>query len=57
MPTLFVATAGGHLSQLVEIAKRLPNDGDDIEVWASNDHAQSRSLFKDKNAVFVPEVN
>ncbi len=57
MPTLFVATAGGHLSQLTEIAKRLPNDGDDIQIWASNDHAQSRSLFKDKNAVFVPEVN
>ena len=57
MPTLFVATAGGHLAQLVEIAKRLPNDGDDIEVWASNDHAQSRSLFADKtNALFVPEV-
>ena len=57
MPTLFVATAGGHLAQLVEIAKRLPGDGDDIQIFASNDHAQSRSLFEDKQAVFVPEVN
>ncbi len=55
MPTLFVATAGGHLSQLVEVAARLPVD-DGAELWVSNDHAQSRSLLSDKNAEFVPEV-
>jgi UDP-N-acetylglucosamine transferase subunit ALG13 len=56
MTTLFVATAGGHLSQLVEVAERLPTEVTEPAVWASNDHAQSRSLLKDKQAVFVPEV-
>jgi UDP-N-acetylglucosamine--N-acetylmuramyl-(pentapeptide) pyrophosphoryl-undecaprenol N-acetylglucosamine transferase len=56
MPTLFVATAGGHLTQLLDIAGRLPCDGDDVAVWVSNENAQSRSLLEGKNAVFVPEV-
>ena len=30
MPTLFVATIGGHLVELVQIASRLPDDGDDV---------------------------
>jgi len=54
--TLFVATAGGHLTQLVDLARRLPGGGDEAELWASNDNAQSRSLLESKNAVFVPEV-
>ena len=56
MPTLFVATAGGHLTQLTDIARRVPSDGDDVAVWVSNENAQSRSLLEGKNAVFVPEV-
>ena len=56
MPTLFVAKAGGHLTELVEIATRLPSDGDDVELWASNENAQSRSLLHDKPHVFVPYV-
>jgi UDP-N-acetylglucosamine transferase subunit ALG13 len=56
MTTLFVATAGGHLSQLVEVAERLPAEVTEHALWASNDHAQSRSLLKDKPTVFVPEV-
>jgi UDP-N-acetylglucosamine--N-acetylmuramyl-(pentapeptide) pyrophosphoryl-undecaprenol N-acetylglucosamine transferase len=56
MPTLFLATAGGHLTQLMDIATRLPPDGDDVAVWASNENAQSRSLLEGKHAVFVPEV-
>jgi len=51
-----VATAGGHLTQLMDIADRLPPDVDDVEVWASNENAQSRSLLADRNGVFVPEV-
>jgi len=56
MATLFVATAGGHLTQLVDIAQRLPADVDDVAVWATNENAQSRSLLEGKNVVFVPEV-
>ena len=56
MPTLFVATAGGHLTQLFDIADRLPPDVDDVAIWATNENAQSRSLLAEKHAVFVPEV-
>jgi len=56
MPTLFVATIGGHLVELVEIAARLPNDGDDVRVWATQDHPQSRSLLAGENVVYVPDV-
>src|SRR5690242_12665576 len=57
MPTLLVATVGGHLVELVDIARRLPADGDDVRVWATQDHVQSRSLLANEpNVVFVPDV-
>ena len=57
MPTLFVATIGGHLAELAEIAKRLPEDHDDVRVWATQDHPQSRALLADEpNVVYVPDV-
>ena len=45
MATLLVATTGGHLAQLVDIANRLPDDGDDIRVWVTHDNSQSRSAL------------
>ena len=57
MPTLLVATVGGHLVELVDIARRLPDDGDGVQVWATQDHPQSRSLLANEpNVVFVPKV-
>jgi UDP-N-acetylglucosamine--N-acetylmuramyl-(pentapeptide) pyrophosphoryl-undecaprenol N-acetylglucosamine transferase len=57
MPTLLVATVGGHLVELVDIARRLPDNGDDVMVWATQDHVQSRSLLANEpNVVFVPKV-
>ncbi len=56
MPTLFVATIGGHLVELVQIASRLPDDVDDVRVWATQDHPQSRSLLAGKTVVYVPDV-
>ena len=57
MPTLFVAKAGGHLTELLEIATRLPRNGDDVELWATNENEQSRSLLADKPHVFVPYID
>jgi UDP-N-acetylglucosamine--N-acetylmuramyl-(pentapeptide) pyrophosphoryl-undecaprenol N-acetylglucosamine transferase len=58
MPTLLVCTIGGHLVELVDIAGRLPDDGDDIRVWATFDHPQSRSLLADeRNVEFIPRVS
>ena len=57
MPTLLVCTIGGHLVELVDIAGRLPDDGDDIRVWATFDHPQSRSLLAGEPHVeFIPVV-
>ena len=57
MPTLLVATVGGHLVELVDIARRLPADGDDVRVWATQDHVQSRSLLANEpNVVYIPPV-
>jgi UDP-N-acetylglucosamine transferase subunit ALG13 len=57
MPTLFVATIGGHLVELVDIAARLPDDYDDTRVWVTQDHAQSRSLLAEEHhVVYVPAV-
>jgi UDP-N-acetylglucosamine--N-acetylmuramyl-(pentapeptide) pyrophosphoryl-undecaprenol N-acetylglucosamine transferase len=57
MPTLLVATIGGHLAQLVDIAARLPDDENGRQrVWVTNDHAQSRSLLAGESVEFVPYV-
>src|ERR1700710_2503966 len=61
MTTLLVATIGGHLVELVDIAGRLPKtaSGDDDErVWVTQDHAQSRSLLAgEEHVVYVPDVH
>jgi UDP-N-acetylglucosamine--N-acetylmuramyl-(pentapeptide) pyrophosphoryl-undecaprenol N-acetylglucosamine transferase len=57
MPTLFVATIGGHLAELVQIAGRLPDDADDVRVWATQEHPQSRSILAGEKVVYVPEVS
>jgi len=54
MPTLFVATIGGHLVELVQIASRLPDD--DVHIWATQDHPQSRSLLAGEHVVYIPDV-
>jgi UDP-N-acetylglucosamine--N-acetylmuramyl-(pentapeptide) pyrophosphoryl-undecaprenol N-acetylglucosamine transferase len=56
MATLLVATTGGHLAQLVDIANRLPDDGDDVRVWVTHDNSQSRSALAGERTVFVPYV-
>jgi UDP-N-acetylglucosamine--N-acetylmuramyl-(pentapeptide) pyrophosphoryl-undecaprenol N-acetylglucosamine transferase len=56
MSTLLVSTTGGHLAQLVELADRLPGDGDGERVWVTHDNAQSRSLLSGETAVYVPYI-
>src|SRR5258708_24614198 len=57
MPAVLVRTVGGHLVERVDIARRLPDNGDGIVVWATQDHVQSRSLLANEpNVVFVPDV-
>jgi len=58
MRTLLVATIGGHLVELVEIARRLPVEADDVRVWVTQDHPQSRSLLADEeHVVYIPDVH
>jgi UDP-N-acetylglucosamine--N-acetylmuramyl-(pentapeptide) pyrophosphoryl-undecaprenol N-acetylglucosamine transferase len=55
MSTLLVATTGGHLTQLVDLAARIPYH-DDQRVWVTHDNAQSRSLLSGETVLFVPYV-
>jgi UDP-N-acetylglucosamine--N-acetylmuramyl-(pentapeptide) pyrophosphoryl-undecaprenol N-acetylglucosamine transferase len=54
MTTLFVATTGGHLTQLDSLASRIPPNGD--ELWVTHANEQSRSLLADRDVEFVPYV-
>ena len=52
MTTLLVASGGGHLKQLVEIAPRLRGVDDDY-LWVTWESAQSRSLLDGRDVVYV----
>jgi UDP-N-acetylglucosamine--N-acetylmuramyl-(pentapeptide) pyrophosphoryl-undecaprenol N-acetylglucosamine transferase len=54
MTTLFVATTGGHLTQLNSLAGRIPTNGD--SVWVTHANEQSRSMLADRDVEFVPYV-
>ncbi|MER5387535.1 glycosyltransferase [Saccharopolyspora sp. NPDC002686] len=55
MTTLFVATTGGHLTQLEGLADRLPPDGDAL--WMTPSNAQSTSLLAGRDVEFIHDVN
>ncbi len=54
MTTLLVATTGGHLAQLVELAGRIPADAD--TVWVTHANEQSTSLLADRTVEYIPYV-
>lgn len=56
MTTLFVATTGGHLAQLVELSRRLPGIGGD-RLWVTFDTQQSRSLLAGEAVRFIPFIH
>jgi len=54
MTTLFLATTGGHLTQLDSLASRIPSNG--ASVWVTHANEQSRSMLADRDVEFVPYV-
>lgn len=54
MTTMFLATTGGHLEELAELASRVPADGP--ELWVTHADTQSRSLLRTQDVEFVPYV-
>ncbi|MGI8817263.1 MAG: glycosyltransferase [Pseudonocardia sp.] len=54
MTTTLIATTGGHLTQLVGLAERIPPDPD--TVWVTHANEQSTSLLVDRDVEFVPYV-
>jgi UDP-N-acetylglucosamine transferase subunit ALG13 len=54
MTTLFLATTGGHLTQLASLAERIPYDSDSL--WVTHSNAQSESLLADRDVYYVPYV-
>lgn len=55
MTTLLVATTGGHLAQLAELAGRLGIAPED-RLWVTFDTPQSRSLLENETHVFIPFI-
>ncbi|MDQ3276000.1 MAG: glycosyltransferase family 28, partial [Actinomycetota bacterium] len=53
MTTLFVATTGGHLTQLAGLASRVEAGR---AVWVTHANEQSRSLLADRDVEYVPYV-
>jgi UDP-N-acetylglucosamine--N-acetylmuramyl-(pentapeptide) pyrophosphoryl-undecaprenol N-acetylglucosamine transferase len=54
MSTLLIASTGGHLEELVDIAARLPDH--DERLWVTHENPQSRSLLADAAVVFIPYI-
>jgi UDP-N-acetylglucosamine--N-acetylmuramyl-(pentapeptide) pyrophosphoryl-undecaprenol N-acetylglucosamine transferase len=54
MTTALVATTGGHLTQLVGLAERIPADAD--TVWVTHANAQSISLLAGRHVEYIPYV-
>src|SRR6476659_5594200 len=54
MTTLFLATTGGHLTQLAGIADRIPHDPDSL--WVTHANPQSESLLADRDVHYVPYI-
>jgi UDP-N-acetylglucosamine--N-acetylmuramyl-(pentapeptide) pyrophosphoryl-undecaprenol N-acetylglucosamine transferase len=52
--TAFVATTGGHLTQLAALAERVPKDPD--AVWVTHANEQSTSLLADRDVEYIPYV-
>lgn len=55
MTILLVASTGGHLAQLVELADRLPATASDRH-WVTFRGPQSESLLAGERVTFVPEI-
>ena len=63
MTTAFVATTGGHLTQLVALAERLPPErpgtadpGTSDAVWVTHANEQSTSLLAGRDVEYVPYI-
>jgi UDP-N-acetylglucosamine--N-acetylmuramyl-(pentapeptide) pyrophosphoryl-undecaprenol N-acetylglucosamine transferase len=55
MTAVFVASTGGHLSQMVELAARIEEVGEDA-TWVTFDTPQSRSLLQGRRSVFIAPI-
>jgi UDP-N-acetylglucosamine--N-acetylmuramyl-(pentapeptide) pyrophosphoryl-undecaprenol N-acetylglucosamine transferase len=55
MTTLLVASTGGHLAQLFELASRIRGLGDD-RLWVTFDSEQGRTLLDAERKVFIPYI-
>lgn len=55
MTTVFAATTGGHLSQLVELADRMSGREADA-LWVTFDTPQSRSLLRGRRTKFIHAI-
>jgi UDP-N-acetylglucosamine transferase subunit ALG13 len=56
MTTAYVATLGGHISELVELAPRIEGGDPSRSLWITNDSPQTRDLLADRMVEHVPFI-
>jgi len=54
MTTALIATTGGHLTQIVGLAERIPPDPE--QVWVTHENEQSTSLLAGRDVEYIPYV-
>lgn len=54
MTTALIATTGGHLTQIVGLAERIPPDPE--SVWVTHENEQSTSLLVGRDVEYIPYV-
>ncbi|MEK0081746.1 glycosyltransferase [Benzoatithermus flavus] len=56
MSTLFVASTGGHLAQLHELADRIDDGRRGDRLWVTFDSEQGRTLLDGEDRLFIPYI-
>src|SRR6187431_424581 len=56
MTTLYLATSGGHLAELLALERTLPPDPTGDNVWLTDRSSHTTAALRDRDAIFVRYV-
>ena len=56
MTTLYLATSGGHLAELLALERTLPADPTGDNVWLTDRSSHTTAALRDREAIFVRYV-
>src|SRR4051812_5485724 len=56
MTTLYLATSGGHLAELLALERTLPPDGKGASIWLTDRSSHTSAVLKGRDAIFIRYV-